>query len=55
MSRYIRPHRPGATVFFTVALATRGSDVLERQIETLRQAVRVTRAERPFRSTPGWS
>ncbi len=48
MSRYIRPSRPGATLFFTVVLATRGSDLLVREIEALRQAVRATRAERPF-------
>jgi len=48
MSRYIRPHRPGASVFFTVALAARGSQLLVDQVEVLRQAVRVTRRERPF-------
>ena len=48
MSEYIRPRQPGATVFFTVALADRGSDVLVREIEALRQAVRVARLERPF-------
>lgn len=49
MSRYIRPHCPGASVFFTVALAARGSQVLVDQVEVLRQSVRVTKAERPFR------
>lgn len=48
MSNYRRPKLPGATVFFTVTLATRGSDLLTREIETLRQSVRQTRAERPF-------
>ncbi|MEZ5730731.1 MAG: transposase [Paracoccaceae bacterium] len=48
MSRYIRPKVPGATVFFTVALADRGSDLLVTEVECLRQAVRATRAERPF-------
>lgn len=48
MSEYIRPKQPGATVFFTVALADRGSDVLVREVEALRQSVRVTRMERPF-------
>ena len=48
MSRYLRPRVSGATVFFTVALATRGTDLLVREIEALRQAVRLTRAERPF-------
>jgi putative transposase len=36
-------------VFFTVALAERGSDLLFREAGRLRDAVRVTRAERPFR------
>lgn len=49
MSRYIRPCQPGASIFFTVALADRGVQTLVDQVETLRQAVRVTRAERPFR------
>ncbi len=49
MSRYLRPTRPGATVFFTVALAARGSDLLVREVGALRQAVRVTLAERPVR------
>ncbi len=39
---------PGAAVFFTVALADRRSDMLVREIGALRQAVRMTRAERPF-------
>ncbi len=48
MSRYIRPHIPGATVFFTVTLAQRGSDMLVREIAALRDAVRATMAARPF-------
>ncbi|WP_127902535.1 REP-associated tyrosine transposase [Solirhodobacter olei] len=48
MSRYLRPSQPGARVFFTVALADRGSDLLLRQVDALRDAVRRTRAERPF-------
>ena len=48
MSNYLRPYRSGATIFFTVALAARGSDVLTREIETFRHAVRMTRADRPF-------
>jgi putative transposase len=48
MSRYIRPEVPGAAVFFTVTLADRQSDLLVREIEVLRRAVRATRAERPF-------
>ncbi len=38
----------GATVFFTVALADRSSDVLVRHVNVLRDAVRVTQSERPF-------
>ena len=48
MSDYTRPKQPGATVFFTVALVGRGSDVLVREIGFLREAVRVTKAKRPF-------
>lgn len=48
MSNYVRPNVRGARVFFTVNLADRGSDLLVREIDVLRHAVRVTRAERPF-------
>jgi len=48
MANYVRPQVTGATVFFTVALAERGSDILVREIAALREAVRLTRAERPF-------
>ena len=48
MSNYRRPQIPGATIFFTVALASRGTDTLTREIETLRQSIRQTCAERPF-------
>ena len=48
MSAYIRPRVPGASVFFTVALADRSARTLVDRVEVLRQAVRVTRAERPF-------
>ena len=48
MSDYLRPKMPGASVFFTVNLADPASDLLLREIEALRQAVRVTRYERPF-------
>ncbi|MFN0113798.1 MAG: REP-associated tyrosine transposase, partial [Paracoccaceae bacterium] len=48
MSRYLRPRVPGAQVFFTVALADRGSELLLREAELLRQAVRAVRAKRPF-------
>lgn len=48
MSNYRRPARSAAPVFFTVPLANRGGDLLVREIARLREAVRVTRAERPF-------
>jgi len=48
MSRYRRPRSPGASIFFTVNLAQRGSDLLVREVETLRIAVKKTRQERPF-------
>ena len=35
-------------MFFTVALAQRGSRLLVEEIDRLREAVRLTRAERPF-------
>jgi putative transposase len=49
MARYLRPRRPGATVFFTVALADRGARTLVDRVEALRHAVRATKAERSFR------
>lgn len=48
MSQHTRPKQPGATVFFTVVLVDRGSDLLTREVAVLREAVRVTRAKRPF-------
>lgn len=48
MSNYIRPKISGATVFFTVTLADRGSQLLTDEIDRLRKAVAVTRAERWF-------
>ncbi len=48
MQQYIRPHIPGATVFFTLALADRNSDVLVRDVDRLRDAVRETRDAWPF-------
>lgn len=48
MPNYVRPRVGGATVFFTVALAQRGDDLLVREEARLREAVRVTKAERPF-------
>jgi len=49
MSNYVRPKVPGASVFFTVALAERGSDLLVREIGVLRAAVRAALASRRFR------
>ncbi|QGX99165.1 transposase [Roseovarius faecimaris] len=48
MSEYRRPRITGAQVFFTVALARRGSSLLTDEVTRLREAVRVTKAERPF-------
>lgn len=48
MPRYLRPRTPGACIFFTVALAERGSDLLVREVGRLREAVAATRAERRF-------
>ena len=48
MPNYLRSKVTGATIFFTVAIAQRGQDHLCREIDTLREAVRQTRAERPF-------
>lgn len=48
MSSYIRPKRQGAAVFFTVALADRGGDLLLREVDRLRDAVAQTRADLPF-------
>lgn len=48
MLRYLRPRLPAVPIFFTVTLAQRGSRLLVEQIEGLRDAVRVTRGERPF-------
>ncbi len=48
MPDYRRPRSPGATVFFTVVLARRGSDLLVREIAGLRAAVATVRRERPF-------
>ena len=49
MPDYIRPRVGGASIFFTVTLAERGSDLLVREVGALREAVRETRAAHPFR------
>ena len=48
MSRYIRPNVTGATVFFTMALAERGDDLLVREVDRLREAVRQTKQDHLF-------
>lgn len=48
MSNYRRVRHRGGTFFFTVALQTRGSNVLVEHVEVLRQTVAQTRAERSF-------
>ena len=48
MSNYVRPRWNGVPIFFTVALARRGGNLLVREVEVLRRAVRETRRERPF-------
>ncbi len=48
MSGYIRPKVAGTTVFFTVALANRGSRLLVDQIDLLRKTVAAERIARPF-------
>lgn len=53
MSNYRRPKLIGPPVFFTVALADRESDALVRHVDLLREALRVTRAERPFEILAG--
>lgn len=49
MPHYIRPSFPGASVFFTVALADRRSPLLLDEIDRLRTSVRQSMVERPFR------
>jgi putative transposase len=48
MPDYRRYRVPGGTYFFTVNLLERRLDTLVRYIQALRDAVRVTRRERPF-------
>lgn len=49
MSGYVRPRVAGASVFFTVTLQERGGWVLVDEVARLREAVAMTKAERPFR------
>jgi putative transposase len=48
MPDYRRYRVPGGTYFFTVNLLERRQDTLVRHIDSLREAVRTTRRERPF-------
>ena len=48
MPDYRRNRVPGATYFFTVNLLDRRSDLLVREVDRLRHAVRQTRTEMPF-------
>ncbi|SEN60406.1 putative transposase [Pseudorhodobacter antarcticus] len=48
MPNYIRPKVAGATIFFTVNLAQRGTDLLIAQIDLLRWSVAQVRGRRPF-------
>jgi len=48
MPDYRRYRVPGGTYFFTVNLLERRLDTLVRYIDVLRDAVRVTKRERPF-------
>jgi len=48
MPNYIRPKIRGATIFFTVALQDRGGRSLVDEVARLRNAVALTKAERPF-------
>lgn len=48
MPNYRRPKVIGACVFLTVNLAQRGSCLLMEEIDGLRDAVRLTKGERPF-------
>jgi putative transposase len=49
MPDYHRVRVPGGTYFLTINLLERKSDLLVRYIDALREAVRCTRRERPFR------
>ncbi len=48
MPNYKRPRRGGSTIFFTVNLAERGSDLLVSEIDTLRAAFHHTWLDRPW-------
>jgi putative transposase len=46
--RYRRAQTAGASYFFTVNLANRRSDLLVREIEALREAIRIVKHAHPF-------
>ena len=48
MPNYRRARVPGTTYFFTVNLRDRSSDLLIREVDLLREAVRAVRARHPF-------
>lgn len=48
MSKYTRPKRPSAPLFFTVPLAERGVIRLMDRVDVLRSAVRVMEAEENY-------
>ena len=48
MPNYRRPAREGQLIFFTVCLSQAGSTALIDHLDILREAVRVTRRDRPF-------
>ena len=49
MPNYIRPKRQGASIFFTLNLARRGSKLLQEEINLLRWAFAKGQRERPWR------
>lgn len=53
MPNYRRWRVPGGTYFLTFTLLDRGSCLLVDHIDALREAVRLTRRERPFH-IDGW-
>jgi putative transposase len=48
MANYTRPRTSGATIFFTVNLANRTSDLLVQEVDKLRDAFMRTLADRKF-------
>ena len=46
--QYRRHYQKGATYFFTINLADRSSDLLIKEIETLRHAFQTVKQKHPF-------